>query len=265
MFHPDLDVAALGLVFLLGLRHGLDPDHIAIVDNLTFGAHERRPGLAPWAGTWFALGHSISVAAVAIGVTLLAGLIAFPKWIGGLFDWLVIVLLVLVGSLNLAALLRRGSYRPVGWRQALFRGRLQSATSPLSILVIGMVFGLVFDTATQAVAWGTAASSGQGIPGALAIAAAFAVGMVITDTADSQIVARLLRRGDDPAQVGRYRRTLGWTIVGLSFGMAALALTAMLTPQAEIPDAAMTALGGTFALAVVLVFLIERRRSARTS
>ena len=38
--------SALGLVFLLGLRHGLDPDHIAVIDNLTFPAAEERPRLA---------------------------------------------------------------------------------------------------------------------------------------------------------------------------------------------------------------------------
>ncbi len=26
----------LGLIFLLGLRHGVDPDHIAVIANLTF-------------------------------------------------------------------------------------------------------------------------------------------------------------------------------------------------------------------------------------
>ena len=67
--------AALGLTFLLGLRHGLDPDHIAIIDGFAFRAAEERPGLAPWVGTLFATGHSISgrVMASAVGPQLASG------------------------------------------------------------------------------------------------------------------------------------------------------------------------------------------------
>jgi len=257
----SVNAAALGLVFLLGLRHGLDPDHIAVVDNLTFRAHAVRPRLAPWVGTWFALGHSLSVAVVAVGVSLLSGLVAFPEWIGSAFDLLVIFLLLLVGGLNLCALLRTDGYKPVGWRSRLVPRRLRGTTSPAAILVIGMIFGLVFDTATQAVAWGTAASAGGGVAGALAIAAAFAGGMILTDTADSQIVARLLRRGEDQGGVRFYRRSVGWVIVTLSFAMAAYALASMAAPELELPDSLFTLVGILAALIVVLLLSGGRKRS----
>jgi high-affinity nickel-transport protein len=70
---------ALVLIFLLGLRHGLDPDHIVVIDNLTFRAIDERPGWARWIGTLFAIGHSLSVAIVAIGVALVAGRISWPE------------------------------------------------------------------------------------------------------------------------------------------------------------------------------------------
>lgn len=255
----NLDTAALSLVFILGLRHGLDPDHIAVVDNLTFRAAEERPALAPWTGTFFALGHSLSVALVAIGASLLSSLFIFPTWIGGAFDGLVITLLLLVGGLNLRALLRNTAYRPVGWRYRLMPLALRETTHPAAILGVGMVFGLVFDTATQAAAWGTAASAGGGMTGALLVAAVFALGMVLTDTVDSQIVARLMSSRSNPARVDRYRRGVGWLIVGLSFGMAAYALATIIAPAIELPDPLFTGLGGLMTLLVISLHAADRR------
>jgi len=252
--------SAWGLLFILGLRHGLDPDHIAVVDNLTFRAAEDRPELAPWVGTLFALGHSLSVAVVAVGVSLLAGLFAPPLWLGAAVDWLIVALLLLVGILNLRALVSAEVYRPVGWRQGLIPSGLRGTSHPLAIVAIGMIFGLVFDTATQAAAWGAAASAGGGAPGALAVAGAFAAGMILTDTADSQIVARLLRSKGDPGRVRRYRRGVGWLIVAMSFGMAAYSLAGLVDVGAELPDDLFTALGAVMALMVMAGLAVSRVR-----
>lgn len=251
---------ALGLGLLLGLRHGLDPDHVAVIDNLTFRAADERPRLAPWVGSLFAIGHSLSVAAVAIGVALFAPKLAFPPWASDLADGAIIALLVLVGALNLAALRRPETYVPVGWRLALVPRVLRGGSHPLSVIGVGVVFGLVFDTATQAAAWGLAAASTAGVAGAALVAAVFAAGMILTDTADSQIVAALLRRGGDPEVVRRYRRGVGWMIVGLSFGMAAYILATRYVGQAaELPDTLFTALGLAMAGTVVVAALLLRR------
>lgn len=259
MMEPNVvSGSALGLVFLLGLRHGLDPDHIAVIDNLTFQAADERPRLAPWTGTLFAIGHSLSVAVVAFGVALLAGRFAWPQWIGNAVEVMIVALLILIGTLNLRALLQRGDYTPVGWRQKLVPGRWAASSHPVAIIGIGMIFGLVFDTATQAAAWGTVASSGGGLAAAAAIAGAFALGMVVTDTADSQIVARLLRQGGDPARVRGYRRAVGWVIVGLSYAMALYALLGMLSPRLALGDDTFTVLGMAIALVFIALLLAGR-------
>ena len=46
------------LALLLGLRHGLAPDHLAAIDGLTMRA---QPPSAPWMGGLFALGHGLTV------------------------------------------------------------------------------------------------------------------------------------------------------------------------------------------------------------
>ena len=251
---------ALGLVLLLGLRHGLDPDHIAVIDNLTFRAAEERPRWAPWTGTLFAIGHSLSVAAVAIGVAILVPRFAWPDWASTVIDWAVIGLLMLVGFLNLLALRRPGAYTPVGWRQGLIPRALRGSSHPLAIVTTGIVFGLVFDTATQAAAWGLAASSTAGVSGAAIVAAVFALGMILTDTADSRIVAGLLRDRGDPDRVRRYRRGVGWLIVAMSFGMAGYALAGRLVSDAsKLPDQLFTGLGVGMAVTVAGLLLWGRR------
>lgn len=244
---------AWGLLFLLGLRHGLDPDHIAVIDNMTFRAADERASLAPWTGTLFAIGHSLSVAIVAVGVSLVAGLFSLPPWFAAAIDWAIVLLLLLVGTLNLRALVAPQPYRPVGWRQGLVPRSLRDTSHPLAIVAVGMIFGLVFDTATQAAAWGTAASMGGGAVGALAVAGVFATGMILTDTLDSQIVARLLRANGDPAHATRYRRGVGWLIVGLSYAMAAYALAGIAGVAPDLSDTVFTGLGVSMAAIVVML------------
>ena len=49
MTDPSFALPALGLMFVLGLRHGLDPDHVAVIDNIVFRMVEERPRLyRPW-------------------------------------------------------------------------------------------------------------------------------------------------------------------------------------------------------------------------
>ncbi|WP_432815248.1 nickel permease [Sphingorhabdus sp.] len=252
--------SAWALLFILGLRHGLDPDHVAVVDNLTFRAADERPRLAPWVGTLFAIGHSLSVAIVAIIVSSLSGLFEAPAWIGPLVDWAVVGLLLLVGILNLRALRSAATYRPIGWRQGLVPQALRQTSHPAAIIAIGAIFGLVFDTVTQAAAWGAAASAGGGLLETLAVVGVFAAGMILTDTADSQIVARLLRTRGSATRVTRYRRAIGWLIVALSFGMAGYAFLTMLASDYELSDAAFSGLGAAMAGTVILLLWIGRNR-----
>jgi high-affinity nickel-transport protein len=176
-------------------------------------------------------------------------------------DWGVIALMALVGVLNLRALRRPTTYSPVGWKQGLAPG-LAKATHPLGVLAVGVVFGLVFDTASQAAAWGLAASASGGLREVLMLCLVFGAGMTLTDTVDSQLVARLLRRGGNGGQVQAYRRGVGWLIVALSLGMAGFALARKLMGVQDLPDMLLTALGLTMALAVVAMLLARRPKPA---
>ena len=254
---------ALALLFVLGLRHGLDPDHIAVIDNITFRAMDDRPAVAPWTGFLFSAGHSVSVMVIATLFGLAGQMFHWPDWFARGMSWLVIALLVLVGTLNLRALLSRTPYRAQGWRHALVPGVLKTTTHPLATLLIGALFGLVVDTAAQVATWGATAAAAGGLPAAAIVGACFALGMVATDTADSLIVARLLRGARSADQVALYRRRIGWLIVALSYGMAIVSLVNQLRAGPAFSDDEALLIGGGAAAGLIAIIAAANLRRLR--
>jgi high-affinity nickel-transport protein len=139
--------------------------------------------------------------------------------------------------------------------------RLREGADPLSIVLVGIVFALVFDTATQAAAWGYAATAGGGTGLALLAGLAFTAGMVATDSVDGRLMVRLLRQAGDGSRAAAYRRRIGWGVVLMSYGMAAYAIGGALRPDAGLGDAALSALGVGLFCAALLAYGLERRRA----
>jgi high-affinity nickel-transport protein len=69
--HGAVTLAFLGiLAYLFGLRHGLDDDHLAAIDNSTRKlVQERKRSLLT--GTFFSLGHSTVVILIALALIYL--------------------------------------------------------------------------------------------------------------------------------------------------------------------------------------------------
>lgn len=125
-------VSGLALMFILGLRHGLDPDHIAMIDCLAYRSLAERPRVAPWIGTLFALGHGLTATLIAVVLSSVAGNLSTPISFSALVEWLPIVLLLVVGTLNLYGLLGRRDYHATGWKTRFVPERLRSSFHPLS-------------------------------------------------------------------------------------------------------------------------------------
>lgn len=255
-----LPVPGLWLMFLLGLRHGFDPDHIAMIDNMAYRAPARPSRLAPWVGGLFALGHGLAVTVIAVLLNVTTSGIAVPPLVRGVLAWLPVALLVYVGILNLRQLLGNAGYRPHGWKTGFLPSRLRTSSHPLAPVAIGVLFALVFDTATQAAAWSYAATAHGGATLALLAGLAFTAGMVVTDTADSQLMVRLLRRTAGLADALAYRRAVGWIVVLMSFAMAAYGAAEQLSPGAGLSEGAATATGGLLLLGVLAGYVVARRR-----
>jgi len=227
--HADLPASGMALFFLLGLRHGIEPDHIAAIDGLTLRAHDHHERHAPWTGTLFALGHGLAIAVIAVGISLLAASFTLPKTLVQVVDWLPVVLLTLLGLWNLRALLAPGAYRPSSVRMKLIPAALRERTDLWSTVAIGLLFALVIDTVAHISAWSVFATHQGGWWAGAVAGLLFSGGMLIASTADSQLISRVLRSAGSEAAASRLRRGIGWFVVILSFGVVIQAVISRLT------------------------------------
>src|SRR5512145_447575 len=94
---PTEWTALCALVFLLGLKHGFDADHLATIDGLTrYNArHGRRFGR--YCGALFSLGHGTVVLIIAAAVGLVSERWNAPEWLEAFGAWTSILFLTLIG------------------------------------------------------------------------------------------------------------------------------------------------------------------------
>ena len=227
---PDHWLSLVAVVFLLGLKHGLDADHLAAIDGLTrFNAH-RRPLVARWSGLLFSLGHGVVVTTVAIVVATVATEWKAPEWLEAAGTWISIAFLTLLGIANIATVVRtpRGEpVRPVGLRSRLF-SRLTRAEHPVVIAAVGAAFALSFDTISQAVLFSVTGSHVAGWIFAASLGVVFTAGMVATDAVNGLWVSRLVRNAD--ARAAAASRVMSLAIGCVELGIAGLALARSILP-----------------------------------
>jgi high-affinity nickel-transport protein len=250
-------LSSLALVFALGLRHGLDPDHISAIDGMTFRSAGRGSRLAPWIGSLFAAGHGGVVTLVGVLVSVYSRRLPIPDaWIGQA-ERLPIVLLLVVGFLNWRELRRPGPFRLTGWKARWLPGWLREGSGPVSVVLVGILFALAFDTVTQATAWGMAAATGGGILAALVVGVVFTLGMATTDSIDSRLVAGLLATRHAEARE-RLQRAVGSFVVALSFGVAFYELLVWWRPAWE-PSGPVMTVGGALCVAAMGVVALKQQ------
>lgn len=219
------------VVLVLGIKHGMDPDHLATIDGLTrFHAHNR-PRLARWSGCLFTLGHGLVV-------TLAAGLSAVimsesspPAWLERLGAWISILFLLALGSANLAAVFWTPNsqvVRPSGLK-ARWLGRLVETRHPMVIASIGAVFALSIDTWSQAALFSLTAMHLAGWAFSVVLGLVFMVGMMVADGLNGIWVARMLRRADRQAVIAS--RIMSLVIGLLSVSIAVLGVARYLLPE----------------------------------
>jgi nickel/cobalt transporter (NiCoT) family protein len=198
------------LAYAFGLRHAVDADHIAAIDNVTrklMQEGKRQVGV----GFFFAMGHSTVVILAAAGVaataTALAGSFDWFKSVGGVIGTSVSALfLFAIAAANLIIL--RGVWRTFrhvrqggryveedfdlllnsrGLLARLFRPLFRLISQSWHMYPLGLLFGLGFDTATEVALLGisaTAAAKGMSIWSIMLFPALFAAGMSLIDTTD---------------------------------------------------------------------------------
>lgn len=246
----------LGLVFALGMKHGFDPDHLATIDGLTrYNAANRN--LARWCGFLFSLGHGVIVIAVAITVGLLASQWTTPHWLEDVGAWISIVFLLLLGLLNLSAVLKTAPdqvVRPVGLK-GKWLGRLQHTSHPALIALVGALFALSFDTMSQAALFSLTARGIGGWQYAMLLGFAFMGGMMVTDGLNGLWISRLLRRSDQTACIAS--RMMGLMVASLSLLVAGFGIGKYFSPTLDAwSEGKETLLGFAVLAAVAMSFLL---------
>lgn len=218
------------VALVLGMRHGVDADHLAAIDAMTRCNAEARPALARRTGLWFSVGHGSVVVVVAFGVALGAHAWAAPDWLEPFGAWASIAMLALLGALNLAAWRRAAPGAAValaGWRSSLFNGALR-ACSRRAVFGVGVLFAASFDTISQAALMAATGAASRGLAAVALLASAFVVGMIVTDGLNGWWVARLIQRPG--AGAASASRVMCVAISAISLGIAALGAAAQLSP-----------------------------------
>lgn len=249
-----MEFSGILLMLMLGLRHGFDPDHIAIIDGVSVRYASSKPMLAKWTGTLFALGHGSVVTCIAVMISSISHGWNFPKMVWDVLDWLPGILLIVVGLMNLRMLTGGRVFKPKGLKLFFVPKRLKNSSNPMAIVLIGILFAMVFDTNTQAAAWAYTATTHLSTWNALLLGFSFSCGMITTDTLDSRILFTLMLRSADNQSVLNYRRKLGWIIVIISLLVGTYKLIVHLLPFIELQEKVLTMIGISFFMLMTLFY-----------
>ncbi len=211
--HPVLLGTAL-LAWVFGLRHALDADHLAAIDNVVrkLMQQEKEP---LYVGLFFSLGHSTIVVLATVGIALatislhrhLQTLQSVGQVLGTSVSALFLLILAAVNTSILLdvwrcirQLRRDGTIEDAslqnvlngnGIMTRLFRPILRAIDHSWQMYPIGFLFGLGFDTASEVglLALSAAqAAHGISLMQVLALPALFTAGMMLVDTTDSVLM-----------------------------------------------------------------------------
>ena len=211
--HQPVLIGTAVLAYSLGLRHAIDADHIAAIDNVTRKLMQE--GKRPVAvGFFFALGHSTVVLLASLVVALTANALSDElvsyRAIGGiigtlasaLFLFLIAIanIVVLRGVYQAFRLVERGGSVPEadidallqqrGWLARLFRPLFRFVSHSWQLYPIGLLFALGFETASEISLFGLSAQASNAISSwsLLIFPALFAAGMTLVDTTDGVLM-----------------------------------------------------------------------------
>ncbi len=208
--YPVLLGTAL-LAYTFGLRHAVDADHIAAIDNVTRKLMQegKRPVTV---GFYFSLGHSTVVFGLSVVIALtsvaiknrfnafetIGGVIGTAVSAGFLLALALANILILISVSRTFQHVKRGgqfdeedlnlTLAKRGFFGRLFRNLFRLIEHSWQMYPVGFLFGLGFDTATEVGLLGISATEAtRGLPvwSILVFPTLFMAGMALIDTTDS--------------------------------------------------------------------------------
>lgn len=191
--------STLSLALLLGLRHGIDWDHIAAISDITGTSAYKKEGFI--LGFLYALGHASVV--IILGLLAISIGIKLPATVDEFMEPVVGITLILLGLWLFYSILKHGkNFRGKSRWMLLFtfinkiadtfhkkfankhhvpHVHLPEVYGKRTACIVGMIHGIGAETPTQVILFATAAGVGGTIPGIL-ILLVFVFGLVISNT-----------------------------------------------------------------------------------
>lgn len=227
---PNDILTLFALAFAFGVKHGIDPDHLATIDGLARFNANSKPWLAKWAGVLFSVGHGLVVTAVVATLAFFPAQISVPSWLEGFGSSISILTLLVLGVLNLHAAFNRHHTisNPIGLKGWM---RIQTA-HPAIVLSIGALFALSFDTMSLAAFFSLAATHISGEFYAIASGMIFTCGMISSDGINGLLTSRLIKQAANRALIAS--RIMSFAIGSVSLLVALMGISRIFLPS--MPD-----------------------------
>jgi high-affinity nickel-transport protein len=244
-----------------GLRHAVDADHIAAIDNVTRKLLQQRRD-PTGVGLFFALGHSSVVMLASLGVALIATgfgarSVELRRLGADLGAAVSFGFLLLIGTFNLLSLrdtlraqraVRQGASggQPDLERLLAQQGVVARWLEPLfslvgrarDMFVLGALFGLGFDTATEILLLGISAEQAAhatALATILLFPTLFAAGMSLIDTTDGVLMTGAYGWAlVDPIRKLRYNVVITCVSVAVAYGVGGAEVLSLMRDHIDL-------------------------------
>ncbi|GAC1310583.1 MAG: hypothetical protein NVSMB24_28110 [Mucilaginibacter sp.] len=127
------------ILLVLGLRHGLDPDHITVIDGYTYRLHEKKSFWARWVGTLFAFGHGAMVILIALSLSILKNSFKMPSWLDIIVEWLPLSMLLMIGISNFISLTQKKQVGVKSFRKRMLPKYFTTHLNPFTVILTGII------------------------------------------------------------------------------------------------------------------------------
>ena len=275
------------LAYSFGLRHAVDADHIAAIDNVTRKLMQdgQRPVTV---GFYFSLGHStiVVVASLIVYATasmLLQQQLETVREIGSIVGTAISALFLLaIAFINLVILQGvwktfQEARRNEGWENPetllgsgflgrLFRPLFRMLAHPWQMYPVGLLFGLGFDTATEVAILGisaAAAAKGLSMQAMAVFPVLFTAGMTLVDTTDGILMAGAYGWAFvKPVRKLYYNLTITFVSVVVAFFIGGIEAIGLLKDQLKLSGGVWDLVGnlndnfGTLGFAIIGIFVV---------
>ena len=279
-----LGLGALAIV--LGAKHGFDADHISAIDNAT--RKLMNEGKKPvTTGFFFSLGHSTSVMIMVFLIALtgkevdkimpvhytnMLGILGTGFSAGFLYLLGFMNLVILFGIIKLAKNYKNckdkfeDELAKRGFMNRYFRKLFNIIKNTYRMYFVGFLFGLGFDTGTEAVILGlggTLAAAGHPLIDIMILPVLFSTTMILIDTTDGVLMAFAYSWAlINPLRKLRYNITMTALSIFLAFIVGTIEWIQVVSVQAGnnagifglINDLSFSLIGGTIAVLFVVIF-----------